>query len=103
MPADKACTNVFVVCKHYYKQILTKELNASSTYLRRKECVEDSSSRLVIHNIANIFTDCPQTLIEAHDSYMLKHNIVVSQDNLKLPIFYWLPKLHIKIHTVIGL
>ena len=63
-----------MVCKHYYKQVLTKELISSSTYSCRNESVED--------------------LIEAHDSYMLEHNIAIPEDGLKLPNFYWLPKLH---------
>ena len=70
VPADDACNNVIVVCKHYYKQVLTKELINSSTYSCRKERVED--------------------LIEAHDSYMLEHNIAIPEDSLKLPNFYWL-------------
>ena len=64
VPADKACNNVIVVCKHYYKQVLTKELTSSSTYSRRKERVED--------------------LVEAHDSYMLEHNIAIPEDSLLL-------------------
>ena len=59
VPADKACNNVIVVCKHYYKQVLTKELICSSMYSRRRERVND--------------------LIEAHDSYMLEHNISIPE------------------------
>ena len=54
VPAEKACNNVIVVCKDYYKQVLTKELVYQHNYSCRKERVED--------------------LIEAHDSYMLEHN-----------------------------
>ena len=56
---NKACNNIMVVCKHYYKQALTKELvnkNGSATYSCRKEHVED--------------------FIEAHDRYVhAKYNI----------------------------
>ena len=44
VPADKAGTNVVVACKHYYKEVLTKELKSSdgaSTYVGKDECADE--------------------------------------------------------------
>ena len=43
VPADKAGNNVIVVCKQYYKEVLTKELtnnSGASTYIRCSEPAE---------------------------------------------------------------
>ena len=71
-----ACACV-VVCKHSYKEVLTKELNSSdgaSTYVGKDECADE--------------------VIDTHLRFMLDHDVVVPADNEKLPSFYWLPKLH---------
>ena len=77
VPADKAGNNVVIVCKHYYKEVLTKELKSSdgaSTYVGKDECADE--------------------IIDTHLRFMLDHDVVVPADNEKLPSFYWLPKLH---------
>ena len=77
VPADKAGNNVVVICKQYYKEVLTRELKNSdgaSTYVGKDECVDK--------------------LIDKHLSFMLNHGVAVPTDNEKLPSFYWLPKLH---------
>ena len=77
VPVDKAGNNVVIVCKHYYKEVLTKELKSSdgaSTYVGKDECADE--------------------IIDAHLRFMLDDDVVVPVDNEKLPSFYWLPKLH---------
>ena len=77
VPADKVGNNVVIVCKHYYKEVLTKELKSSdgaSTYVGKDECADE--------------------IIDTHLRFMLDHDVVVPADNEKLPSFYWLPKLH---------
>ena len=77
VPADKAGNNVVIVGKHYYKELLTKELKSSdgaSTYVGKDKCADE--------------------IIDTHLRFMLDHDVVVPADNEKLPSFYWLPKLH---------
>ena len=78
VPADKAGNNVIVVCKHYYKEILTKELttknSSASTYTRSSVPIK--------------------TLVSSHINFMHRNNIRVPEEFSKLPFFYWLPKLH---------
>ena len=34
VPADKAASNVIVVCKKYYLDVVIKELNSTETYVK---------------------------------------------------------------------
>ena len=40
-PADKAGNNIIIICKQYYKEVLTKELTSTSTYTRTNRPVEE--------------------------------------------------------------
>ena len=76
-PANKAGNNVIIICKQYYKEILTKELtnnSGASTYLHCNETVDQ--------------------IIESHVDFMGRNNIKIPEDFVKLPSFYWMPKLH---------
>ena len=76
--AEKACSNVIVVRKYYYTQVLTKEHVDSSTHSHTKECI-----------------------IENYDSYMQQHNIAILEDNDKLPDFYWIYQNYIRIYIIV--
>ena len=73
-PANKAGNNVIIVCKQYYKEIRTKELtnnSGASTYLR-----------------------CNETVDQIIDSHVDVMQCKIPEDFVKLPSFYWMPKLH---------
>ena len=74
VPADKVANNVIVVCKKYYLDVVTKELNSTKTYVK------------VNNDIVNV--------VSRHLDYMVKNGVDVSPEQEELPSFYWLPKLH---------
>ena len=77
VPADKAANNVIVVCKQYYKEVLTKELtniSGASTYVRCNELADK--------------------VVESHLQFMSNNDLNVTEESCKLPSFYWMPKLH---------
>ena len=77
VPADKAGNNVIIICKQYYKEVLTRELkknSGASTYLHCNEPVDK--------------------VIQSHLGFMEQHGIDVPEDFIELPSFNWLPKLH---------
>ena len=76
VPADKAASNIIVVCKKHYLDMILSELtlNGSNTYI-------DSN------------LDC-NTLISRHIHDMKRWNISIPSVMQGLPSFYWLPKMH---------
>ena len=80
VPADKAGNNVIIVCKQYYKEVLTRELKNNSGTLTYLQCNEPVDK-----------------VIQSHLGFMEQHGIDVPKDFVKLPSFYWLPELHV--HT----
>ena len=75
VPADKAGNNVIVVCKQYYKEVLTKELtnnSGASTYVRCNELADK--------------------VVESHLQFMSNNDLNVTEESRKLPSFYWMPK-----------
>ena len=76
VPADKASSNVIVVCKKYYLEVVLGEVNTTTTY---EHVAEDYSE-----------------LVNEHLEFMAASRIVVQPDCRCLPQFYWLPKLHKK-------
>ena len=80
VPEDKAANNIIVVCKHYYLEVIYKELGlwpgttSSDTYIPE--------------------TMDPKEISGKHISYMKSLGFI--EDNLsdKFPNFYWTPKLH---------
>ena len=80
VPIDKAASNIALVCKRFYAQVLVSELgldnvNICSTY----EKINFSAKEI-------IDKDC-ETLDKTF-------NLSVSEDSKKLPHIYWTPKLH---------
>ena len=74
VPADKAANNVFVVCKKYYLEVVTREITATTTY---EPVTRDKDD-----------------IIMEHLHFMRNNHIVVKPELECLPLFYWLPKLH---------
>ena len=79
VPADKAASNVIVVCKKFYLETVVKELcspdpSSPQTYA---ECVLESTA-----------------IVTNHMNYMKGKHIDVPADMQQLPSFYWLPKMH---------
>ena len=75
VPADKAANNIVVVCRLHYINTLKQELNGTKAY-------EETS------------TD-EKTVVSSHSNelpYKFAVNLKERQD--KLPVMYWLPKLH---------
>ena len=75
VPADKATNNIVVVCRLHYINTLQQELNGTKAY-------EENS------------TD-EKTVVNSHSNdlpYEFAVNVKERQD--KLPMLYWLPKLH---------
>jgi len=65
------------VCKQYYKEVLTRELknnSETSAYLQCNEPVDK--------------------VIQSHLGFMEQHGIDAPKDFIKIPSFYWLPKLY---------
>ena len=74
VPADKAASNVIVVCKKYYLDVVIRELNSTSTYKK----VHSDSANVVCR----------------HVDYLMRNGIEIQAQHEQLPSFYWLPKLH---------
>ena len=74
VPADKAASNVIVMCKKYYLQIVLNELTTTSTYEREP--------REGMH------------IVKDHIEFMRSKSIEVEPRLQHVPSFYCLPKLH---------
>ena len=75
VPADKAANNVVVVCRLHYVNTLKQELDGTRAYL---ETDTDEVSVVNAH-----LNDLP-----------VKFSVCVNEGQDKLPMMYWLPKLH---------
>ena len=66
-----------MVCKQYYKEVLTKEStnnSGASTYVPCNELVDK--------------------VVEFHLQFMSNNDTNITEESHKLPSFYWMPKLH---------
>ena len=74
-PADKAANNVVVVWKRYYINTLKQEL---------------STAKIIEHNRLD-----ETSIVDRHRCHMAaRFGLFVDEDHSKLPMLYWLPKLH---------
>ena len=74
-PADKAANNVVIVCKRYYIKTLKQELSTAKRYEHNR--LDETS------------------IVDRHRCHMAaKFGVFVDEDHSKLPMIYWLPKLH---------
>ena len=78
VPIDKASSNLAIICKKYYAEVILNELG-------------------VIGNGSNTYTIVDKEdgeVIEADRVYCEKIKIKQGDENKKLPIMYWIPKMH---------
>ena len=79
VPADKASSNILVVCKKYYLSIVIKELtHHDGTKPKTYSCSNNTIDEIVMK----------------HRLFMDKHKINIPEEMNKLPTLYWLPKMH---------
>ena len=91
VPIDKASSNIALVCKRFYAQVLISELgldnaNICSTY----EKINSSADELIEKDCQRLRTS---------------FNLSVVDESKKLPHIYWTPKLHknpLKFHFIIA-
>ena len=74
VPVDKASNNVAVICKKFYLQVLSHEIQQSSNF-----------------SLVNL---TEENIIASHREFLEKMHINLSVENTKLPYLYWLPKFH---------
>ena len=79
VPADKAPNNIVFICKHHYFDCLIKELGIDNTL----DNPTYSPTALT-----------KEEILENHKSVFSSFGISVKNEDLELPLLYWLPKLH---------
>ena len=77
VPADKAANNVVVVWRLHYINTLKQKLSGTKAYEQTSEKEKSVINNHIFHNAT-------------------RFAVSVNEDQEKLPIFYWLPKLHKK-------
>ena len=78
VPIDKASNNIAIICKRYYVEVILKEIGhigaGNSTYEKIERSVED--------------------IVEENCEYAEHSGFKVDETEKKLPIMYWIPKMH---------
>ena len=93
VPADKAPSNIIIICKSYYIETLIKEL-------RLDNCSTPTGK--------STYTSCQMSsedIVNTHDTFMKSLDLELSDDDKRLPYLYWTPKLHkspVKHHFIAG-
>ena len=72
-------SNIIIVCKKYYVEVVLNGL-------------KDGISNQNAYELVDI--DVPSVIIKRHLQYMNSKNIKILLDMEHLPCLYWLPKLH---------
>ena len=77
-PIDKASSNVSVICKRYYVEVILREIgiqgHGSDTYERTDRCKEE--------------------IVDDNREYSKRLGYSLSKKELDLPTMYWIPKMH---------
>ena len=77
-PIDKASSNVSVICKRYYVEVILREIgiqgDGSDTYERTERCKEE--------------------IVDDNREYSERLGYSLSEKELDLPTMYWIPKMH---------
>ena len=77
-PIDKASSNVSVICKRYYVEVVLREIGiqgqGSDTYERTDRCKEE--------------------IVDDNREYSKRLGYSLSEKELDLPTMYWIPKMH---------
>jgi len=79
-PADKAANNVIIICKHFYLQVIVKELG-----------LLDSTACSPTYKKVN---DSVQNIVDSHLKFLDKFKLSFSDKFKNLPRIYSIPKLH---------
>ena len=78
VPIDKAASNVAIICKRYYLQVILKEIrilgDGNKTYCKANR----EKDEIINENI----------------EYTKRLNFKTTEKEETLPIMYWIPKLH---------
>ena len=75
VPVDKASNNVSIICKKFYLQVLSNEIQNTPTFSQYNGTEEE-----VIANHQSIIQN--------------EYNIKIQDQNRSIPYLYWLPKFH---------
>ena len=81
VPADKAPSNIIIICKMYYIGTLIKELGLDN---------------FSIPTGNSTYTSCQMSsedIVNTRDTFMRSLGIELSDDDKRLPYLYWTPKL----------
>ena len=93
VPADKAPSNIIIICKRYYIETLIKELGLDN-------CSIPAGNQT--------YTSCQMSSednVSTHDTFMKSLSIELSDNDKRLPYLYWTPKLRkspVKHHFIAG-
>ena len=82
VPIDKAANNVAFVCKQFYAFVISKELGVFDQIN-----LNDNTYQRVTNQTS-------KDIIEDHKKYQAKFNLKLNNDMNKLPVMYWIPKMH---------
>lgn len=75
VPVDKASNNVSIICKKFYLEILSNEIQNTTTFSQYNSTEEE--------------------IIASHESVIEREfDIEIKDENRSLPYLYWLPKFH---------
>ena len=80
VPADKAASNVIIVCKKYYIDTLVKELGINNVNI---------NNQTYIH-----IDDSFDIIVKSHNQFITSVGLEMSEEDQNLPYLYWTPKLH---------
>ena len=82
VPADKAPSNVIMICKSYYIETLIKELGL------------DNCSTPTGNSTYTSYQMSSGDIVNTHDTFMKSLGIELCDDDKRLPYLYWTPKPH---------
>ena len=78
VPIDKASSNIAIICKRYYVEVILKEIGhigtGNSTYEKIDRSLEE--------------------IVEENCMYAERSGFKVDETEKELPIMYWIPKMH---------
>ena len=80
VPADKAASNVIIVCKKYYIDTLVKELGINNVNINNPTYIP--------------IDDSFETIVKSHNQFITPVGLEMSEEDQNLPYLYWTPKLH---------
>ena len=85
VPIDKAANNIAFICKRFYASVIAKELKFQDTILNNTTGTYEYASN-----------KNKEQLIHSHKEFLNKNNINLKSKMEKLPVMYWIPKIHKK-------